>query len=80
MKSMMIVVVLGACIGCASGNYIAKQTYTAKDGTEKVRERRMKSYDACQRKARRQAKRRARYRDHNPNYGITTMGGAKRRR
>lgn len=76
---MIVAVIMGACVGCAPRSYTAMQTYIAKDGTEKVRERKMRSYDACQRKARRQAKRRARYRSHNPNYGITSMGGARRK-
>lgn len=36
---------------------------------------------ACERKSKRMAKRRARMRNHdrNPNYGITTSGGARQR-
>lgn len=80
MKKIIFLLLLAGCISCAPRSYTAQQIYVGKDGTEQVRERRMKNETACHRKARRQARKRARWRDHNANYGITSMGGARERR
>jgi len=82
MKKLITILLFAAfCASCAPKQHIGYKTVKRSDGTHIVTgEKKFRSLDKCQRKSRRMAKRRARYRDHNPNYGITSMGGARQRR
>lgn len=77
----LLVVFFSALLGsCAPKTYTGYQAYVGKDGEIRFVERKFTSLDKCQRKAKRIQKRRSRIKDHNPNYGISSMGGARQRR
>lgn len=77
----LIIIFFSALLGsCAPKKYTAIQAYMGKDGEIRFVERKFTSLDKCRKKAKRIKKRRSRVKDHNPNYGITSMGGARQRR
>lgn len=80
MKKLLYLIVFIVCASCAPKPYTGIQAYVKRDGEIGFTERKFWSLDQCQRKSKRIARRRARFKDHNPNYGITVMGGARQRR
>jgi len=80
MKKLITILLFALCCSCAPKQHIGYKTATRNGVTVVTGEKKFRSLDKCQRKSRRMAKRRARYRDHNPNYGISSMGGARQRR
>lgn len=81
MKKLITIIVFAAvATSCAPKQHIGYKTVTRDGVTAVTGQKKFISLDKCQKKSRRMAKRRARYRDHNPNYGISTMGGARQRR
>lgn len=81
MKKLITILFFAAfCASCAPKQHIGYKTTTRNGVTVVTGEKKFRTLDKCQRKSKRMAKRRARYRDHNPNYGISSMGGARQRR
>lgn len=81
MKKLITILFFAAfCASCAPKQHVGYKAIH-RDGKMIVTgEKKFRTLTKCQRKSRRMAKRRARYRGHNPNYGITSMGGARDRR
>lgn len=80
MKKLIVLLFFALFTSCAPKQHIGYKVIHRDGKMIKTGQKKFRTLDKCQRKSQRMAKRRARYRNHNPNYGISSMGGARQKR